>query len=122
MFVLDTTRHRQTTNPPAHAGALENVVLKDDEGRDVRLGDLSPVRLGAIAVHQGRIMGHAAQLGGVLVIAPDGSIRYSHLSDDISDNPPIREVLAAARAIRPHVPIMPSPPGANAGPPPREPS
>ena len=61
----------------------------------------SRVRQGSIVVHQGRIMGHGAQLGGVLVIASDGSVRYAHLSEDASDNPPTREVLAAARAIRP---------------------
>jgi peroxiredoxin len=63
----------------------------------------SRVRQGSIAVHQGRIIGHAAQLGGVLVVAPDGSVRYAHLSDNASDYPPAREVLAAARAIRPHL-------------------
>jgi len=31
---------RQETNPPAHARELEDVVLQDDMGRDVRLGDL----------------------------------------------------------------------------------
>jgi peroxiredoxin len=62
---------------------------------------LSRLRLGSIAVHQGPIKGHAAQLGGVVIVAPDGSIRYSHLSEDASDNPPAREVLAAAKAIRP---------------------
>jgi len=61
----------------------------------------SRIRQGSIVVHQGRILGHAAQLGGVLIIAPDGSVRYSHLSEDSSDNPPVREVIAAARAIRP---------------------
>ncbi len=74
--------------------------------RQVARGLMATIRSrlaqGSIAVHQGRIMGHAAQLGGVLVIAPDGSVRYSHLSEDASDNPPTREVLAAARAIRPH--------------------
>ena len=30
-------------------------------------------------------------------------MRYAYLSDDISDNPPVREVIAAARAIRPQV-------------------
>ena len=54
-------------------------------------------------MHQGRIIGNAAQLGGVLVIAPDGSVRYVHLSEHSSDYPPAREVLAAARAIRPHL-------------------
>ena len=47
---------------------------------------------------QGRIVGHAAQLGGVLIVKPDGSIPYAHLSEDASDNPPNDEVLAAARA------------------------
>jgi hypothetical protein len=49
-------------------------------------------------VVQGRIVGHAAQLGGVLVVKPDDSIPYAHLSEDASDNPPNDEVLAAARA------------------------
>jgi peroxiredoxin len=48
-------------------------------------------------VHQGRIVGHAAQLGGVFVIRPDGSIPYAHLAQDASDNPPNEEVLAAVR-------------------------
>lgn len=63
----------------------------------------SRLRLGSIAVHQGRIWGHAAQLGGVLVIAPDGTVRYAHLSEQSGDNPRAHEVLAAARAIRPHL-------------------
>jgi peroxiredoxin len=49
-------------------------------------------------VHQGRTVGHPAQLGGVLVVRPDDSIAYAHLADDASDNPPNDEVLAAARA------------------------
>ena len=63
----------------------------------------SRLRLGSIAVHQGRILNHGAQLGGVLVIAPDGSVRYAHLSEDASDNPSTGEVLAAAKALRPRV-------------------
>jgi peroxiredoxin len=49
-------------------------------------------------VHQGRVVGHPAQLGGVLIVKPDGSIPYVHLADDPSDNPPNEEVLEAARA------------------------
>jgi peroxiredoxin len=60
----------------------------------------SRLRQGDIVVHQGRIIGHAAQLGGVLVVAPDGSVRYSHLAEEASDYPPAREVLAAARAVQ----------------------
>ena len=63
----------------------------------------SRLRQGSIAVHQWRIGGeHPSQLGGVLVIAPDDSIRYAHMSEDASDNPPVEEVLAAVSAIRPH--------------------
>ena len=61
----------------------------------------SRIRQGSIAVHQGRLVDNPAQLGGVLVIAPDDSVRYAHLSEDASDNPPIDEILAAVGAIRP---------------------
>lgn len=47
---------------------------------------------------QGRVQGHAAQLGGVLVVAPDGRIAWAHMSEDASDNPPTAEVLEAARS------------------------
>jgi peroxiredoxin len=47
-------------------------------------------------VHQGRTVGHAAQLGGVVIVRPDDSIAYAHLAQDASDNPPNDEVLAAA--------------------------
>ena len=51
----------------------------------------------ASRVHQGRTVGHPAQLGGVLLVLPDGTIPYAHLSDDASDNPPNDEVLEAVR-------------------------
>jgi peroxiredoxin len=71
--------------------------------RGLRATILSRLGQGSIAVHQGKILGHAAQLGGVLIVAPDGTVRYAHLSEESGDNPPAREVLAAARAIRPHL-------------------
>ena len=49
----------------------------------------------ASRTHQGRIIGNAAQLAGVLLVTPDGSIPYAHLSEDASDNPPNDEVLEA---------------------------
>jgi hypothetical protein len=42
--------------------------------------------------------GHPAQLGGVMIVKPDGSVPYFHLADDAGDNPPNSEVLEAARA------------------------
>ena len=48
--------------------------------------------------HQGKIVGHPAQLGGVMIVKPGGEIAYSHLSSDASDYPDNAEVLEAARA------------------------
>ena len=47
---------------------------------------------------QGRPIGNVAQLGGVLMVAPDGKVVWTHLSDDASDNAPPEDVLAAVRA------------------------
>ncbi len=47
---------------------------------------------------QGRTVGHPAQLGGVLVIAPGGQVVWSHLSEDASDNASPAEIAAAVRS------------------------
>lgn len=52
----------------------------------------------AEGVRQGGTIGHAAQLGGVLIVATDGSAPYAHLAANAADLPPNHEVLAAARA------------------------
>ena len=44
---------------------------------------------------QGMTQGSATQLGGVLVVAQDGRVAWSHLAADASDNPPNDEVLKA---------------------------
>jgi AhpC/TSA antioxidant enzyme len=49
-------------------------------------------------VVQGRTIGHPAQLGGVLLVAPGGEVKWSHLARDAGDNPPNEVVLEAARA------------------------
>jgi hypothetical protein len=49
-------------------------------------------------VVQGRTIGHPAQLGGVLVVAPGGAVVWSHLAENAGDNPPNDVVLEAARA------------------------
>jgi peroxiredoxin len=48
-------------------------------------------------VHQGRIIGNAAQLGGAMAIAPGGEVTWSHMAEDASDNASPAEILAAAR-------------------------
>jgi AhpC/TSA antioxidant enzyme len=46
---------------------------------------------------QTRTIGHPSQLGGALVVAPDGRIAWSHLAVDASDNAPPEDILAATR-------------------------
>jgi len=46
---------------------------------------------------QTRTLGHPAQLGGTMVIAPDGRVVWSHMSDDASDNASPEEILEAVR-------------------------
>jgi peroxiredoxin len=52
----------------------------------------------ANGVHQGRTIGHPAQLGGAMVIRPDGSVAWSHMSEDATDNASPDEILAALRS------------------------
>lgn len=44
---------------------------------------------------QTSVQGDALQLGGVLVVRPDGVAVYRHLSSEVGDHPPVAEVLAA---------------------------
>jgi NAD(P)-dependent dehydrogenase (short-subunit alcohol dehydrogenase family) len=44
---------------------------------------------------QGSVQGDALQLGGTLVVKPDGSVTYSYRSREAGDHAPISEVLAA---------------------------
>ena len=47
---------------------------------------------------QSRTLGHPAQLGGAMVIAPDGTVVWSHMSEDASDNASPEEILRAVRS------------------------
>ena len=47
---------------------------------------------------QGRTLGHPAQLGGAMVIAPGGEVLYEHMAKDASDNAEPNELLAALTA------------------------
>ena len=51
------------------------------------------------ALRQGKIIGHPAQLGGAMIVAPDGRVPWSHMSDNASDNAANEELLEAARAL-----------------------
>jgi hypothetical protein len=49
---------------------------------------------------QTRTVGDTAQLGGALVVIPDGSVVWSHMSEDASDNAQPDEILAALQTAR----------------------
>ena len=49
-------------------------------------------------VRQGKVIGHPAQLGGVLLVAPGGAVIWSHLSENAGDNASPDQILEAARA------------------------
>jgi peroxiredoxin len=44
---------------------------------------------------QGKTLGHPAQLGGAIVIAPGGDVVWSHMAQDAGDNASPEEILAA---------------------------
>jgi hypothetical protein len=46
-------------------------------------------------VHQGKTVGHAAQLGGTVLVLPDGTVPWTHLADDASDNATVDDIVAA---------------------------
>jgi peroxiredoxin len=48
-------------------------------------------------VRQGKVIGHPAQLGGAMIVTPDGQVAWSHMADDASDNAAHEELLEAAR-------------------------
>jgi prostamide/prostaglandin F2alpha synthase len=49
-------------------------------------------------VVQGRVIGNAAQLGGTMLVKPDGSVAWSHMSEDAGDNASSEEILEAVKA------------------------
>jgi hypothetical protein len=48
-------------------------------------------------VLQGRVIGHPAQLGGMMLVVPGGEVPWVYLSNDASDYPPNDEVIEAVR-------------------------
>jgi peroxiredoxin len=48
-------------------------------------------------IRQGKVIGHPAQLGGVLVVQPDGEVSWSHIAENAGDNATPEDILEAAR-------------------------
>ncbi len=53
-------------------------------------------------VKQGKTVGHPAQLGASLVIAPGGEVLFKQLANDASDNAPPEQMLDALLARQSH--------------------
>jgi peroxiredoxin len=64
--------------------------------RSVGLGFMKSARSRG-AIRQGKVIGHPAQLGGAMVVRPDGTVAWSHMSEDASDNASPEEILEGAR-------------------------
>ena len=65
--------------------------------KSVGVGVVRAARSGG-RIRQGRTIGHPAQLGGSMLIEPDGRVAFAHMSDDASDNASAEELLSAARS------------------------
>jgi peroxiredoxin len=76
------------------AGAKVGGVLDLVGPKVVATGALTALREKTM---QGRPVGNPAQLGGALVVAPDGRITWAHMSTDAGDNASPEEILAALR-------------------------
>jgi prostamide/prostaglandin F2alpha synthase len=62
----------------------------------VARGALTTLRTGQM---QGRTIGHPAQLGGALVVAPGGEVAFKHLASDASDNVTPEQLLEVLRGL-----------------------
>ena len=78
------------------AGAKVGTLTELVGPRSVSRGLARTLRSGG-RIHQGRFVGHPAQLGGAMVVAPGGRVPWSHMSEDASDNASPEEILEAAR-------------------------
>lgn len=71
-------------------------------GRMIDLAKPAIVRAGAAALARGHLQGRTGPapmvLGAAHVIRPDGTVPFAWINDDVSDNAPLAEVVAALEA------------------------
>lgn len=77
--------------------AYKALSMKRGVGRTVALPSVWAARFRAsrAGFRQHGIEGDPWQLGGVLVVLPEGRVAYRYLSDTSADHPPVAEILAA---------------------------
>jgi peroxiredoxin len=74
-------------------GARKGSIAELVGPRMLAKGAMTSARYGVV---QGRTIGNPAQLGGAMVITPDGEVAWSHLAQDAGDNVDAEQLLAAA--------------------------
>ena len=92
-FPVLADKHRESYKA---AGAKVGTFMELLGPKSVSVGAIRTARSGG-KIRQGRTIGHPAQLGGALVVRPDGTVAWSHMSEDASDNASPQEILEAAR-------------------------
>jgi peroxiredoxin len=78
------------------AGAKVGTMAEVAGPRSAAVGAARIIRSGGKAM-QSRVIGHAFQLGGAMIVTPAGRVAWSHMSEDATDNATPDEILAAAR-------------------------
>jgi hypothetical protein len=79
------------------AGAKVGTLGEVAGPRSVAAGAVRSIRSGGKAM-QSRVIGHPYQLGGAMIVAPDGRVAWAKMSERAEDNAEPAEILAAARA------------------------
>jgi hypothetical protein len=64
----------------------------------IAAGAMSTIRSGGRAM-QSRVIGHPYQLGGAMIVAPDGRVVWAKMAESAADNAEPDEILAAARDV-----------------------
>jgi len=79
------------------AGAKVGTLGEVAGPRSVAAGAVRTIRSGGKAM-QTRVIGHPYQLGGAMIVVPDGRVVWATMSENAADNAGPQEILAAASA------------------------
>jgi peroxiredoxin len=79
------------------AGAKVGTLSEVAGPRSVAAGAIRTIRSRG-KVMQSRVIGHAYQLGGAMIVMPDGRVAWAKMSESADDTAEAREILDAARA------------------------
>ena len=81
------------------AGAKVGTLSEVAGPRSVMEGAARTIRSRGKAM-QSRVIGHPYQLGGAMVVTPDGRVAWAKMAESAADNATPEEILSAARAAK----------------------